>query len=519
MADAARGADTPHGTRQFSAVTLVLALVIGILAVLAGPTARSKAAGTCSDPNGYLFQYSAGPTQIDKIDMVTGQQQTNIGEIFGREINAVGFNPIDNKFYGWDNQNGTLVSVTDDLATTTALTITGYTGPTTGDIIGDVDDQGHYWLLNGNTWYEIDVSGSTPTQIASGTPSSNPTGSSGADWAFVPGTDSLWRTMDNGTNVSVWTFSRTNHDWHNVATATNMTTSGDRVIGANYADPYNHLFIGSNSTGNLWEVDLTGLSTTASSPVGVTATLIGTGNPSSTNDGARCSLAPIPTDFGDAPSSYKTLLADDGPRHNVIGYDAVDHTAPLMLGRTIDIEPDGYPTTAANGDDTHGVNDEDAVGSITVGGKTSLAVAVPVTVTNNANTTATLAGWIDSNNNGMFDTGERVMLVVPASSGTKTYTLTFPTAHYTSDTYLRLRIFSGSVSDPQPTGPATGGEVEDHFISVDPDASGVIIGPTPGAPNTGYGVFRHKLWPTILAFGLTAAVLFGGALLARKRIA
>lgn len=493
---------------------MVLVLTAVFVVAVVATQSRSMAAGICDDPNGYLFQYSSGPTQVDQIDMVTGQQQANIATIFGREINAVGYNPLDNNFYGWDNQQTTFVRESDDFLTTTPLIITGYSGPTTGNIIGDVDDQGHYWQLDGNTWYEIDVTTATPSLIATGTVS-GPTGSAGADWAFVPGTDNLYRTMDNGTDISVWAFSRTNHTWTDVATATNMTAGGDRTIGANYADPYNHLFASSNGSGKLWEIDLSGIPANPPSPVSLAAVLVGTGNPSSTNDGARCSLAPIPTDFGDAPNSYHTLLANDGPRHNVVSYDATDHTAPLMLGQKVDIEADGYSTAGATGDDTNGINDEDAIGSITVGGKTAVAVALPITVTNNAATAGTLAGWIDSNNNGVFDTGERATANIAASSGTKQYTLTFPSIKYTASTYLRLRVYSGSVSDPQPTGPVTGGEIEDHFVQVNPALSGVVIG-TPGAPSTGYSVFHYNILRTLVVYGMGAFFLVAAALTIRR---
>jgi len=48
---------------------------------------------------------------------------------------------------------------------------------------------------------------------------------------------------------------------------------------------------------------------------------------------------------------YPTLLASNGARHEVIG---------PRIGALVDAEPDGQPTSSANGDDTHGVDDEDA---------------------------------------------------------------------------------------------------------------------------------------------------------------
>ena len=54
------------------------------------------------------------------------------------------------------------------------------------------------------------------------------------------------------------------------------------------------------------------------------------------------SVSSVALDFGDAPATFNTLLADDGPRH-VIG--------SLFLGKTVDAEPDGPPGPAARVDD------------------------------------------------------------------------------------------------------------------------------------------------------------------------
>jgi len=63
-------------------------------------------------------------------------------------------------------------------------------------------------------------------------------------------------------------------------------------------------------------------------------------------------------DFGDAPDTYKTYLASDGPRY---AEGVLQH-----LGSLWDAEPDGQPTARANGDDLNywgvgGLDDEDGV--------------------------------------------------------------------------------------------------------------------------------------------------------------
>jgi uncharacterized repeat protein (TIGR01451 family) len=169
-------------------------------------------------------------------------------------------------------------------------------------------------------------------------------------------------------------------------------------------------------------------------------------------------------DLGDAPASYGTE-GGEAAAHGIVGYDAGAGTADLMLGATVDSESDGVPGATADGDDLAGRDDEDAVsGAVLVtAGETP---TVQVEVTNDTAEAATLAGWIDLDENGAFDAGERSdVITVPANDGTDTHTLTFPVASaLADDSYLRIRLFDGTVADPAPTGAADGGEVEDHLV-------------------------------------------------------
>ena len=174
--------------------------------------------------------------------------------------------------------------------------------------------------------------------------------------------------------------------------------------------------------------------------------------------------SPVPTDFGDAAGSYGTTIAQDGPRHLITGYDAAAHTSTLMLGSKIDDEAEGVPAAAADGDDTAGVDDEDAVGAIQV--QPGQTTTVSVAATNSTGTAATLAGWIDLDGDGTFETTEGVTANVPANSGAGTYQLTFPAGTTSVPGYARFRLFPDTVANPLPTGAAVGGEVEDHPFTV-----------------------------------------------------
>ncbi len=181
--------------------------------------------------------------------------------------------------------------------------------------------------------------------------------------------------------------------------------------------------------------------------------LMNTAPGGSGNDLAIDDISFMPTcEFGDAPDSYGTLISSDGAAHVASG---------PTLGTLRDIEPDGQPAATATGDGT----DEDGIAApivITRG----QASTVSVSATNDSDVDVTLAGWMDLNGDGAFQTAERVTATVPANSGTNSYQLIFPGGTTRADTYSRFRIFSEVIGDPQATGSAAGGEVEDYAVTV-----------------------------------------------------
>ena len=169
---------------------------------------------------------------------------------------------------------------------------------------------------------------------------------------------------------------------------------------------------------------------------------------------------PVPQscdDYGDAPDSYGTTLASNGPRNIA--------SQSLKMGADTEFDADGQPTAAADGDDTNRNDDEDGTaGPITV--TRSEPSSVQVNATNDLADPATLAAWLDRDRSGTFDADERVLVPVPASSGTAPYTVSFGGVTTSQNTYARFRLLRGAVADPQPTGAGPVGEVEDHRVTV-----------------------------------------------------
>ncbi len=176
-------------------------------------------------------------------------------------------------------------------------------------------------------------------------------------------------------------------------------------------------------------------------------------------------------DFGDAPSRYGTLFADDGPRHRAEG---------PMLGSRRDAELDGQPSLNADFDDTRpgASDDEDGVTFMSDTLFFDPRYPVAATVTVEASAMGILDAFIDYNRDGQFGEFERLdtdsLVVQPGRNLIRFYV---PEAAHpggifgnenigcvAGSTIARFRI--SSLGGLGPTGEAEDGEVEDYRITL-----------------------------------------------------
>ncbi|MCS6845172.1 MAG: GEVED domain-containing protein [Caldilineales bacterium] len=196
-------------------------------------------------------------------------------------------------------------------------------------------------------------------------------------------------------------------------------------------------------------------------------------------------------DLGDLPTPYPTLLSSNGARHAVLP------GAPRLGAVAPDVEPDGQPTAAANGDDVNGVDDEDGVTFLTplMPGR---AANIRVVVTD-PDGTACLSALIDFDGNGVLDPVSYTAINgAPAggtvgdlslSSGTYILTISVPPATV-GVTPARFRVTDAcNEGGNSPTGAALNGEVEDYVLAQlgdrvwsDLDGDGQQDGDEPGVP-------------------------------------
>ena len=198
-------------------------------------------------------------------------------------------------------------------------------------------------------------------------------------------------------------------------------------------------------------------------------------------------------DFGDAPDTgagtgsgnYNTLLTDSGPSHAIV--------AGLLMGASVDVDGGTLQNAAANADDVgqalpddeDGLNNPAADLTLTLGTQPT----VNVIVTNTTGSAATLSGWIDYNNDGVFDnTTERAQTAVADGTTGGIVTLTFPTmpTGFTGTTYARFRLSTDAAAS-DPTGAASDGEVEDYVATITISGLGIASSTTKIASETGGG--------------------------------
>jgi len=188
--------------------------------------------------------------------------------------------------------------------------------------------------------------------------------------------------------------------------------------------------------------------------------LVGNVNNMYVNDAAE--VFKYPADYGDAPLSYDTAY------HM---YVVPASSIALRIGAGISYEVDEKVSAAANLD-----TNDDGVSSFPPISTATTSYSLTVSVFNNTGSNATLAGWIDFNLNGTYDSGERTSVTVSTSGSQQNVTLTWSgiTIPNGGTSFARLRLASNASEVTNPTGKATDGEVEDYQLVIGAGITGKV---------------------------------------------
>ncbi len=159
-------------------------------------------------------------------------------------------------------------------------------------------------------------------------------------------------------------------------------------------------------------------------------------------------------DFGDAPDSYGTLLANNGARHLT--------SLIVKLGATVDGDADGQPGVLADGDDTDAEGDDDD--GVTL--PSALVLNTTANISLEASMNGSVNGWVDFNIDGDFtDPGELVFNQQAVVAGANALSFAVPAGATAGSSYARFRFTQGAVPTV-PTGLQTTGEVEDYQVNI-----------------------------------------------------
>ncbi|GAA4360518.1 DUF7927 domain-containing protein [Angustibacter luteus] len=410
------------------------------------------APGSCpTDATLWQSPATGQTTNVKTVNLVTGV--TNAGAtVAGAKINSVGYNVTDGNYYGYiqagDAGGQALVRISPDFSTVTNLgapdvSSTGFPLSDFGTMnTGDVSPAG-IWYGRTNTptnarWLAVDVNPGSPTYLQTVGGGQTGTGNAnqvfGADWSFNPADGNLYSVGYNANtfNAQVFRFDPRTGTTTLVASPGRLTApngvnsqqTNDPQMGATYADSNGYLYAANNGTGHTWRINM-------NNPTDIS--FFSYGPASNQNDGARCVNAPLPLDFGDAPDSYTTTLNSGGPLHQVTR--TAGGAPSVMIGSTVTLENDGRPSAAAN------LDSDDAFPANPVYNRAAGTISQAVPITNNAGQPATLAGWIDFNNNGTFDSAEAAVTSAGTTTHSVTLTWTVPAGVTPPvSSYLRLRV-------------------------------------------------------------------------------
>jgi LruC domain-containing protein len=449
-------------------------------------TALATSFSDCPE-EAFVVQTPSGTPKAFGVDMATGsytELSSNLGS--GATFNAVGYNDFDDYIYGWDKGNSKLKRFGSDytIAGIGAISKTNAANNAGDFIAGDVSPLENAWYgyKKNHGLYTINLDNS-PYAMTKVSGSGSPTWNL-ADMAFHP-SDGYIYAVDNGSNGNLLRIDPSDGSITDLGVAIEAEGENSFGFGAQFFDADGNMYISNNGDGKIYKIDISAVS----------SSLFAFGPSSSSNDGARCANAPISVgsnvDFGDAPDTYGTTLANNGPRHNI--------TALNFLGTNADNESDAYPHPLSD-DATDASDDEDGI-AFTTGFELGESAIVVAELGGTAST-AYLNAWIDWNSNGSFESSELVIDDTVISTGNNNITVNVPLDAAIGDTWARFRV--SDTQDIPATGGLGNGEVEDYQITV--TETGITAVYYPSASTYTSLVFED-LYPTLGDFDMNDVIM------------
>ncbi|WED28482.1 LruC domain-containing protein [Vibrio sp. DW001] len=458
-------------------------LLVLFLLVISSQGVYALPFDTCPS-RAYLFQ--SKPVQVYGVNLVTGQTSLLQGDTgVSSNINSVGFDFEGRYIYGYDTTRKEIVRLGKNFQAET-VNSSGLPSDYTF-YVGDVFNKHYYLYRQGKGLFKIDLS---PLDIDSDATLeveqiTNIASQNLTDFAFHPGNDQLYG-IDNNSGY-LYQFDTSSGE------STYIGDTGQTgTFGAGYFDVNGYYYVARNQDGYIYRIDLSNQANINNGLV--TAVKFADGPMSNQNDGARCANAPVidedsTIDFGDAPDTYQTTLANNGPRHQLDNLTWMGSQAP-------DGEQDGL--VAPLSDNSVGINDEDGIGFVT-----AIEAGLDAIITVEASSQGYLSAWIDWNQDGDFtDDGEQVFSDTVLEKGNNTLFFIADIDAVEGLTWSRFRF--SQQTNLSPMGGSTSGEVEDHQIMV--ISEGITVRHFPN--ETGYATLAYEdNWPYTADYDMNDVVI------------
>ena len=428
-----------------------------LLSILLLPNAYAAPFTTCPS-QAFLFQGDSVSTY--GVNLVTGSYSV-LADDSGVEanINGLGFDQQDRYLYGFNTTHLQMVRMGGDFQAET-LNLSGLP-ESISFYAGDVFNHYYYLYRRNKGLYKVDLSPLDEDVDAVLTAELVSTNSSVniADFAFHPNNNMIYAVDNIGVLYQI--------DPETGSTLKMGDTGETGAFGAMYFDVNGYFYLSRNRDGHIYRIDLSSLQLDTSdeqlSSLDVSAVKFADGPISSKNDGARCASAPLidvdtlsNIDFGDAPESYATMLADNGPRHLLDGQTYLGLTSP-------DGDYDGY--IGADSDDSSLVNqesydDEDGVNFVS-----AFEIGLDSVISVYASTDGILSAWFDWNGDGDFtDENEQNIVDISLSAGFNSVVIRVPDDALSGNSWSRFRF--SQQTGLNYNGGSSSGEVEDYAISI-----------------------------------------------------
>lgn len=413
-----------------------------LLAALLSNTANAESFDACP-ADAYLSQ--GKPARLYGVDLATGAYDLLATDLGTRDkLNAIAFNYHDNYLYAWGYDDDTIVKIGRDYKIQPLKLLDR---PNSDYYVGDIgvkENAYYFYRRGGGPQHGLWRASLDPAdgdylraiRIASGQQMSLKI----FDFAFHPDNGQLYSVDADGRLLEIDPYSASYRSLGNV---------GEKgTFGAVYFDVTGFLYVSRNKDGKIFRID-----PAASQPI---ATEYAQGPASSNNDGGRCAMAPVAdadslsVDFGDAPESYSTSLANNGPRHGI-------SDTPLFLGDSIDHETQAFIYPLSDNDTD--LDDEDGVEFIT-----AFTIGNQAIIQVKATGEGYLSGWIDFDRDGQFGNLDQIIHDTRLNNETKSLVIDIPVNAVSGNTWARFRFSSNGGLGP--IGGVADGEVEDYQIEL-----------------------------------------------------